>query len=249
MIAKIIGACYRIPLTNILGAEGMGIYQLIFPVYSLILTTSSGALPLAISVLVSERIAQEEYGRARRLIKTSLTGLMVTGTALTLALMLSGGWISELQGGDKASYGYIAIAPSILFVSGIAVMKGWFQGNANMVPTAISQITEAVVKLIVGLTLAYFLMQYGVEYAVSGALIGVSASEGATFLIILIIYKRKNPPIELGFGADRVRQEYKEILKISLPITIGSMIFPLTQFIDSFMVVNILTLKVGVNSA
>lgn len=249
MVAKVIGACYRIPLTNILGAEGMGIYQLIFPVYSLILTTSSGALPLAISVLVSERIASQEYGRARRLVKTALSGLLITGTALTLILMLTGGFISSLQGSSKATYGYIAIAPSILFVSGIAVMKGWFQGNANMVPTALSQISEAIVKLAVGLTLAYFLMPYGVEYAVSGALIGVSASEGITFLMLLLIYKRKNPPIDLGFNIGGARREYIEIIKISLPITIGSMIFPLTQFIDSFMVVNILTLNVGVGNA
>ena len=89
LIAKVIGACYRIPLTNALGAEGMGLYQLIYPVYALILTTSSGALPLAISVLVSENIAKGSLNENKRLIKASFYALFAIGIVLSVALVLS----------------------------------------------------------------------------------------------------------------------------------------------------------------
>ena len=240
LLAKIIGACYRIPLTNALGAEGMGLYQLIFPVYALILTTSSGALPLAISVLVSENIAKGNLNENRRLVKASLYALLTIGLLLSVALVLLSGVIGSLQGVQNAKLGYIAIAPSILFVSGIAVFKGWFQGNHLMFPSALSALIEAIVKLVVGLMLAYLLSRYGVVIQVAGALLGVSVSEVVTFVVLFIIYKKRNGSKKLSLDFKGARESYREIIKISLPITIGSMIFPLTQFIDSFMVVNIL---------
>ena len=240
LIAKVIGACYRIPLTNALGAEGMGLYQLIYPVYALILTTSSGALPLAISVLVSENIAKGSLNENKRLIKASFYALFAIGIVLSVALVLLSGVIGSLQGVDNARLGYVAIAPSIVFVSGIAVLKGWFQGNHQMFPSALSALIEAVVKLVVGLTLAFALKGYGVVLQVAGALFGVSISEVVTFVILMIIYKKRNKLSNVRLDFDTAREEYKNILKISLPITIGSMVFPLTQFIDSFLVVNIL---------
>ena len=247
LIAKVIGACYRIPLTNALGAEGMGLYQLIYPVYALILTASSGALPLAISVLVAENIAKGSLNENRRLVKASFYALFILGGLLSVALVLLSGVIGDLQGQEQARLGYIAIAPSILFVSGIAVLKGYFQGNHLMFPSALSALIESVVKLIVGLAFAYALVPYGVVLQVAGALVGVSVSEVVTFVALFIIYRKRNGNAHVILDFKSAREEYKEILKISLPITIGGMIFPLTQFIDSFLVVNIL--KTSLSSA
>ncbi len=240
LVAKIIGACYRIPLTNLLGAEGMGLYQLVYPVYALILTASSGALPLAISVLVSERNARGSLNESIKVIGSSFSILVTVGVALGAVLALSSGLIGYLQGASGVRLGYIAIAPSIALVSGIAVLKGYFQGNHVMFPTALSQLSEAVIKLAVGLTFAYLLKGRGVEYQVAGALLGVSLSEAVTFIILLVLYRRKNPPLKFFIPFKEARSEYKEILAISLPISVGGMIFPLTQFIDSFLVVNVL---------
>ncbi len=249
MLAKIIGACYRIPLTNILGAEGMGLYQTIYPVYALILTASSGAMPLAISVLVSEKNASGNLNGSRSIIKSALGTLLVMGGILVITLVLLSGLLATLQGAPLTKIGYIAIAPSILFVSGIAVFKGWFQGTHSLLPSALANVTEALFKLIVGLSLAFTLKDKGVAYQVAGAMLGVSASEAITLLALFLLYRRKNPPLQLASNLKFSREEYKEILKISLPITLGGMIFPLTQFIDSFMVVNILKGDLGVNVA
>ena len=246
--AKFIGALFRLPLTNLVGVEGMGLYQLVYPVYSLMLTLSSGAIPLAISILVSEKNALGNRKESNSLVKSALRLLLFTGLLLSLSLFFLSGFLSKLQGQENAYLGYLAISPSILFVSGIAVLRGYFQGLHQTFPTSLSQISEAVVKLIVGLSLAYILTPMGVVYQVAGALFGVSISEVATFLILYVLYK-KRARLKTSFDFKIASKEYKEILKISLPITIGGIIFPLTQFIDSFMVVNVLKNTLGATIA
>ncbi|MCL2630465.1 MAG: polysaccharide biosynthesis protein [Firmicutes bacterium] len=244
-LAKIVGAFYRIPLTNILGAEGMGVYQLIFPVYSFLLATSSGALPLAISVMVSERVTRGEEDEARVILNSAMSVLLLTGVVISLALALLSAPLARLQGNSDASLGYLAIAPAIFFVSGIAVLRGWFQGHNNMVPSASSNVIEAVIKLASGLLLAYFLLPYGIKWAVFGALIGVTASEAVAFLALYALYRKDNGRFRLNLDFKDARSKYKEIVKISLPITLGGMIFPFSQIIDSFLVVNLLSSSLG----
>lgn len=240
LLAKIIGAFYRIPLTNFLGAEGMGVYQLIYPIYSFMLSTSSGALPVAISLIVSEKLASGDKDGADNVLKNAMTVMLTTGALLAAALAALSKPIGLLQGNTDTVLGYLAIAPAILCVSGIAVLRGWFQGNSNMVPTAVSQITEAVVKLAAGLTLAYLLRGYGIPYAVFGAMLGVTLSEAVTLTVLYILYRKKEPPLRLTADFKTARSEYKQIIRISFPIMIGSVILPLTQIIDSLLVVNIL---------
>lgn len=245
LVAKIIGACYRVPLTIALGTSGMGVYQLVYPVYALMLTASSGAIPTAISILVSEKSANGNLKEGNLVAKSALAMLLIFTAIIAVALVLLSGLIAELQGAESARLGYILIAPAVVFSSGIAVLRGYFQGRRISYPTAVSHVSEAVVKLVVGLGLAYSLKPYGVVAQVGGALLGVSVSEGVTFLIIYILFKRKNRGCATKLNYLDAGKRYREILKISLPITIGGMIFPLTQFIDSFMVVNILKQSLG----
>jgi stage V sporulation protein B len=246
--AKIIGAFYRIPLTNILGAEGMGVYQLIFPVYSFLLGSSSGALPIAISILVSRKITDGKEEEAKGLLHAAVSALLMTGVLISLALVALSAPISRLQGNAAARMGYLAIAPAIFFVSGVSVLRGWFQGRGTMAPSAMSQVCEGLGKLAVGLTLAAIFMRYGIAWAVFGAMIGVTVSEAITFVALYAIYRRRNPPFKLSFDIVDARRRYKEILQISLPITIGGMILPVTQFVDSFLVINLLTRTAAVNA-
>lgn len=247
--AKILGALFKIPLTAVLGAEGMGVYQLIFPVYSFLLSTSSGALPVAISLLVSEKLAKGEPDGARGVLHTAMSVLLMSGILMSVALILLAKPIGILQGNENTFLGYLAIAPAVFFVSGIAVLRGWFQGIGNMAPPALSQISESAVKLLAGLGLAAFLMRYGIAWAVFGAMAGVTLSEAVTFLIMYIIYRKKEPPFRLNFKIREVKRSYRDILKISIPITIGGVILPFTQIIDSVLVVNILSNSMTVEAA
>ncbi len=241
IVAKIIGAIYRIPLTNILGAEGMGIYQLVFPLYALILTLSSGAIPTAIAILASRSLSNGIEDDGKKWMSSAVSVVLLIGGLFAVVMLILSYPLSLLQKNTSATLGYIAIAPAVFFVSGIAVLRGWFQGKKNMRPTSISNIIEAVVKLGVGLTLAYIFRVWGTKYAVMGALIGVTVSEATTFLVLYIMYRKTEGRLIFGVTKDERRRETKRILEISIPIALCGLIANFTQFLDSVIVVRYLT--------
>ncbi len=248
--AKVIGAVYRIPLTNILGAEGMGLYQLVFPLYALILTLSSGAMPSAISIITSRSLVNNQADDSKRWLSTAMTIVLIMGGAFSVVMLLLAYPLAIIQKNTSITIGYIAIAPAVFFVSGIAVLRGWFQGNKNMRPTSLSNLVEAVFKLGVGLTLAYVFRIWGTQYAVMGALIGVSVSELATFVVLYIIYRKKYGKLYVSTTWEERRVESKRILAVSVPMAICGIIANLTQFLDSVIVVRFLTyLGVAVEEA
>ncbi|MDR0751493.1 MAG: polysaccharide biosynthesis protein [Christensenellaceae bacterium] len=238
-MARIIGAIHRLPLAHILGTTGMGLYQLVFPIYSFLLSTSSGALPVAISMIVGQRLSNNNKCYAREILNVAMSALLVTGLITAFTLIAMSGLIGKLQGATSTRLGYIAIAPAVFFTSGIAVLRGWFQGNGSMKPSALSQVTEAVIKLIAGLIFARCLLPFGIEYATAGALTGVTLAEGLTLLILYLIYRKDNPRIKLNLNFKKSKEKYKEIIKLTFPMTIGGMILPLSQMLDSLLVLNL----------
>ena len=153
-VSKFLGAIYRIPLTNILGAEGIGMYQLVFPIYALMLTLSSGGVPSAIARLVAERSGVNDEEGAKKVFFSSAVLLTLFGGIAVLSLVLLARPLAALQGNEALRYGYYAIAPAILIVAGSAYFKGWFQGNLDMMPSAYTQLIEQGVKMGAGLFLS-----------------------------------------------------------------------------------------------
>jgi len=263
MAAKLVGAMYRVPLTNIIGSQGMGLYHMIFPLYTVLLTISSGGLPVAISRVVSARMAKNDEKGARAVLAVSLVSLTLIGLVAGGAVALLRNQIASVQGNSAAAMPYLGIAPSIVFVAVISCFRGYYQGKQNMLPSAISQLTEQIVKVAAGLTLARFMLPLGVEYAVLGALIGVSASELLTMLILAVQfyftnrrYKKRTRisvfALNTEAAADtvlaappskpqKIGSLLKEIYKVAIPVTLGSLVMPLTQVIDSILVINMLT--------
>ena len=242
LICKLIGAIYRIPLSNILGAEGIGIYQLVFPIFSLFLILASGGSATALSKLVASCRAKGENKRARRFLFQSIILLLVASLVFSGLFLAFGGPLSSFQGNEKAALGYVGAAIAIVFASVLTAFRGYFQGYQNMTPTAVSQIIEQVLKLVLGLTFAHLLIGRGPAYGAMGAMIGVGVSEIFALLYLAITYafKRKKldilePEIETTFS-----QDLKLLIKQTLPITLNSLIMPLILAIDSFLIVNLL---------
>jgi len=190
--AKAIGVLYKIPLTNILGSSGMGLYYLVFPVYSLAITLCSSGVAVALTLEVAKcRKIRHRYNE-QKLLRVALILSFSLSLLLTLIILLIAKPMSILQGNSNAHIGYIAIAPAIILSCLIATLRGYFQGIENMIPTTISLIIEQVVKLSIGLILAHKLCVYGINYAVLGAILGVTFSEIVALVIIAInflIYK------------------------------------------------------------
>lgn len=242
LIGKVIGAVYRIPLAQIVGGVGMGQYQLVFPLYCLILTISTSGIPIAISKLVAEFNAEKRQADSKRLLKISL--LILSGLSVFGALLVALGArvISNLQGNPSVYVCYYAIAPAIVFVGILSALRGYFQGNLLMFPTAVSGLIEQLVKMILGLLFATKLVHLGVEYAVLGALMGISISEFAACLFLAICYfaySRKLSKNSLE-SSRSYRFLSKQLLSLSVPITLGGLVSPITSMVDSLLVVNLL---------
>lgn len=239
LVSKIIGALYRIPLTNILGARGMGIYQLVFPMYALLLTVGSAGLNIAVSRLVAEKYAKDDAAGAKNILYSALKILGILGISGGLILFFFGEIIARVQGEPAAAAAYRAIAPAVALVCIIAALRGYFQGRQKMAPTAVSQIIEQVIKMIVSLWAASLFMP-DVTAAATGAVLAVTLSEAAALLYLFAVYlfdKRKNKTANESAPPQKIT---KQLLLLAVPITLSGIILPLTQLIDSALVLNIL---------
>lgn len=242
LFCKVLGAFYRVPLTNILKAEGMGVYQLIYPIFSLLLIISTSGIPNAVSRLISEKISQNQIKYANTIAKYSIILIGGFGLFLSVLMFVLAPYIATLQGNLLAVKGYYAIAPSVFVVSIISVLRGVFQGKQNMLPTAISQVIEQVLKVVLGLIFAFLFISKGIEFAVFGALLGVTISEFVAMIVLIIINTINKHKIHLtSEEVPSVSFICKEILKIALPITLNSLILPLLLVVDSVLIVNLLT--------
>jgi len=244
-LSKIVGAVYRIPLTSIIGAEGMGLYQMVFPLYTLMLTISSSGLPSSISKLVSENIAKNNYKQADKIINMSFILLVCFSVLCCFIVLLFSSTFSKIQGNKDAMLCYIGIAPAIVFVGLISGFRGYFQGLQQMVPSAVSGFIEQVVKMVLGLKLSAVFMKKGLTYGVFGAMLGISVSEVIACLYLFISYliSRKTFKFNImknnGELLGNKKTAYK-ILSLSIFITLGGLIMPLSMLIDSVVVINIL---------
>ena len=228
VITKLIGAVYRIPLTNILGAEGIGIYQMVFPLYTILLTLSSTGVPSGISKLIAEGNSPEKT------LKSALKFFAVIGFILSIIMATLSNYIAKFQGNINARLAYVMIAPSVFLVSLISCFRGYYQGFSNMKPTAFSQILEQLIKLFFGLVICY-LFKNNVVLASAGATLAVTLSE--LFTLIYLLLKTKKSIDKVEFISSKT--DIKPIIKTVFPMMVATIIMPLTRTVDSFLILNI----------
>lgn len=229
-ITKILGAFYRVPLTNVLGAEGLGLYQAVFPVYCLLLTASSTGVPSGISKLIAE--GENKFTA----LKSALAVFLPVGLFLGALMAAFSGAIANLQGSPQSKLAYAAIAPSVAAVGAISCFRGFFQGQTQMKYTAVSQIIEQTVKLTAGLIITAALRENAV-LAAAGAAGAVTLAEAAALLYLAVAYKIKG----CGF-TDLIKAELKvkKTVKTVVPVTLSISALPIVKTIDSFLILNIL---------
>ncbi len=240
LLAKLLGAFHKVPLIGVLGAEGTGLYQLVFPMYTVLLTLSGGGIPQAVSRAVARENAVG--GDERGVLKAALLSMTAVGLLGSASLALGGGAVARLQSNPSAALSYVALSPAVLLSGLIAAMRGYWQGKNNMFPTAISQLTEQAVKLVVGLSLASYFMRYGVSYGVTGAILGITLSEAVTAVALgaSLIFARGKEQV---YNRRKFMPLVAEISKDALPIGLGSLVLPFLQLIDSVMIVNLLVIR------
>lgn len=234
LIAKGIGVLYRIPLIGILGGYGMGLYQMAYPLFCVVLTFSSAGIPSAFSRLIAKETAQ---GRpSSDTVKTALKLFALLGLCGTLLMCLFAPYMSGLQNEQNLLPCYLALAPSVFFVAMIAVFRGYFQGKNNMVPTALSEIVEQVFKAGSGLYFAYRYSDDPVR-AVMFSLLAVTVSEIAAFLYLLFRYRGERKVKSLRV----MKTSGGEIFSNAFPVMASAALLPLSQTVDSILIVRLLS--------
>ena len=235
---KIIGAVFKIPLRNILGEGGSADFSNAYNIYATLLTISTAGLPVALSKLVSESYALGRTRQAHRTFRVSLSVFLVLGVA-SFALMW---WGSDLLAGflnnPRAAYGIRALAPAVVCVGCLSAFRGYAQGRQYMTPTAVSQIIEALCKLVLGLALSMWLLRIGQpDYiAAAGAIAGVTAGTILSLVYMAIDYLRHRPALRRGERCAPDGVILRRLLALAVPITLSSSMVSLITLIDTKLV-------------
>ena len=243
LVVKLLGALYRLPLARIIEDEGMGLYQMAYPIYITLLSISTAGIPTAISKMVAEKRALGQYRESHRVFKISLFILTIIGLSFTVVLLLISRFLADnILANSKAYYPLISIAPAIFFVSIMSAFRGFFQGMQTMVPSAISQIAEQLGRVVAVFPLVYFFLPRGIEFAAAGAAFGPVVGAIAGLFVLLVIYKRQRRIITSEISADM--SSFTEstssiaynLITFAIPITLGGLIIPLMNLADAGIV-------------
>lgn len=243
LLAKILGALYRIPLTNIVGSYGMGLYQLVFPPYILFLTVAQAGIPVAVSKLIAENNQLGNHERSRKIFRAAFMFLAALGALCAVIMACLSKVIAVSQGNAETATAFLIVAPALLFVPVTNALKAYFQGNMNMVPSGVTTVIEQVVKLAVGLLCAIRFMP-DVHKAVMGAVFAITVSEFGSLAIMATVYlvhRRKNKLPRLTLAWTDVKGIAPGVFTLAVPIALGGFAMQMSQVIDSVMVVNLLT--------
>jgi len=242
LIVKVLGFINRIILAKMIGAEGMGLYQMAVPTLTLIISLATFGLNVAISKMVAEADAVGDQKKIRSILQISLLIVTFLSVIFTTLMIAGARIISEtLLTDERAFYSLIAIAPIVPIVAISSVFRGYFQGKQNMNPTASSQIIEQIIRIFTVLFLAMWLLPRGVEFAAAGAMIGIVIGElGGMLSLLWQFRKHKMPRIWNENKLKEIYQKNKEtlrgLLQISLPVTTSRIVGSLTYFVEPIVV-------------
>lgn len=242
IISRSLGLFYRIVITRLIGAEGVGLYQMAYPIYTTLLVVSVSGIPVALARLVSENIALGRWNNALRIFRVARgLSLVVGGLISALLFFLAKPLITFLGLDPRSYYTVVAISPAILIVSLMASYRGFFQGMQNMVPTAYSQIVEQVVRMMTMIGLAYLLLPYGLEIAAAGATFSAVTGSLVGLSLLLVVFFKQKPQISLNStdevnSPERVLKVIHQIASYVIPVTIGALVLPLMSLVDLIFV-------------
>ncbi|MBU5486273.1 polysaccharide biosynthesis protein [Clostridium sp. MSJ-11] len=235
IFAKFLGLFFRWPLIMLIGDEGIGYYQMSYPLYLFFIAVASG-IPVAISKMVSERKALGDNEGILQVFKKAMLLMVVIGGVFTVSILLLSRYIIDLFKWDsKAYYSLIGIATAPFFISIISAFRGFFQGLQNMNPSAVSQIIEQVGRVIFGIGLAYMLLPKGIEYAAGGAAFGATAGGILGGIYLYARYIRVRKEINVKNVRDNL-DILSKLIYISVPISLGATVGSVMGLIDSILV-------------
>lgn len=240
VMVKIIGACYKIPLGNLLGPVGMADFSIAYNIYTLLFVLSTAGIPSAVSKMVSEADVGGKDGEVLRIYKVSYFVFAAVGLAGFSVMFFGAEEIAEFMGSESSSLSIKAISPAVMFVCISAINRGYFQGKSNMYPTAISEILEAAGKPVAGIAAAVYLRHMGCADGIisAGAISGVSA--GAFVSAVFFAFCKDGEKNRVSRTSFNDKKIIKKLLSLAIPITASSAVMSIGNVVDSALVMNLL---------
>lgn len=238
VIVKIIGAVFKIPLLNILGEAGAADFNNAYNIYATLLTISTAGLPVALSKMVSEANTLGRHAQAQRVFRVSFAVFLTLGVLSFILMWWGNDYLAGLLHNSRAAYGIRALAPAVICVGCLSAFRGFAQGCFHMTPTAVSQIIEALCKLVIGLALALWLLRAGYpDYiAAAGAILGVTIGTIISLLYMLVNYLRHRSSVDAREVCDSSGVIFRRLLAIAVPITLSSSMVSIITLIDTSLV-------------
>ena len=240
LVVKVIGLFYKIPLVNIIGSEGSADFNNAYNIYSVLLTISTAGLPVAVSKMVSEANALGRQNQVHKVFRLSLAAFLTLGVVSFLIMYFGSEQLAGMMHDSLAAAGIRALAPAVICVGCLSAFRGYAQGHGNMTPTAVSQILEALCKLVIGLGLAYWLVRAGQpsHVAAAGAITGVTVGTilALAYMIFNFVSTRMREEKDTQDAPDSARRILSTLMKIAIPITISSSMLGIVTVIDSALV-------------
>ena len=266
VLVKLMGFLFKVPLNNIIGEDGFGYFNTAYDVYNVLLMISTTGLPVAMSRMISQAQTLGNHAQIKRIYRTSLYVFLTIGMVGSLGMLFFCRQLSVMVTTNENSWAAIAaLAPCVLLICLVSAYRGFFQGQSNMTPTSVSQIFEAVTRLVVGLGLAWLVMKltgkayvrmqgivlapgetaqdYGdITLAAGGAILGVTLGSLISVVSLHHKFRQSNQILSLGGGtAKSTRSTMKELLSIAVPITLGSAGLQIINLFDTMIYMRRLT--------
>ena len=266
VLVKLMGFLFKVPLNNIIGEDGFGYFNTAYDVYNVLLMISTTGLPVAMSRMISQAQTLGNHAQIKRIYRTSLYVFLTIGMVGSLGMLFFCRQLSVMVTTNENSWAAIAaLAPCVLLICLVSAYRGFFQGQSNMTPTSVSQIFEAVTRLVVGLGLAWLVMKltgeaavraqgivlasgetaqdYGdITLAAGGAILGVTLGSLISVVYLHHKFRQSNQILSLGGGtAKSTRSTMQELLSIAVPITLGSAGLQIINLFDTMIYMRRLT--------
>ena len=259
-IVKIIGAIYKIPLGMIIGDEGFSYFGKAYQIYEVLLMISTTGLPVAMSRMVSEAQTLDNHDQIRKIFSTALRVFLTLGIIGSALMVFFARPLSTMVATDESAWFAIAmLGPAVLFICIISAFRGFFQGQSNMMPTSVSQVMEAVCKLVIGLGAAWLIMKLtfnpdpaimsgDVTYGAGGAILGVTIGCAVSSAYLFRCYRKASAELPVGGTVKSTGETMRQLLAIAVPITLGSAGLQIINLVDTVVYMNRLVGALGLTA-
>ena len=225
MVVKLIGALYKVPLNAIIGEKGFGYFSTAYEIYNILLMISTAGLPVAMSRMISQASSLEHYGQVRQIYSTARRIFLILGVTGSLLMTVFCRQLAAFWNQPDAWAAIGFLGPCVLLICVMSAYRGYFQGQSNMIPTAVSQVLEVVTKLIVGMLAAVLLLKAtaSIPLAAGGAILGVTVSCMVSVVYLFTRFRKSYRALpDTGDTPESFKATARELLKIAIPITLSS---------------------------